>query len=68
MNAEHAERALLLAPHGRDAAVATGLLGEAGIDAHACASFDDLVVELDGGAGFVVVTEEICAAADLRSL
>lgn len=59
------ERALVLAPRGRDAAIATGMLGEAGISASACTSLDDLIGELNRGAGLVVVTEEAIASADL---
>jgi PAS domain S-box-containing protein len=62
------ERALVLAPLGRDAAVAVAILSEAGISAVACASLADLVAALDAGAGFVVLTEEAVATADLHPL
>ncbi len=62
------ERALVLAPRGRDATVATGMLGEAGLEAAACPSLPALLGELDRGAGFVVVTEEAIATVDLRAL
>jgi PAS domain S-box-containing protein len=62
------ERALVLAPRGRDAAVAAGMLVEAKMEATICASLDDLVDELDQGAAFVVLTEEAVASADLRPL
>ncbi|HEX2763633.1 MAG TPA: PAS domain-containing protein [Allosphingosinicella sp.] len=65
---EISERALVLAPLGRDAAVASAMLGEAGIRAIACATLADLVPELEAGAGFAVVTEEALATADLRPL
>ena len=62
------ERALVLAPRGRDAAVASAMLHEAGIAANPCESLGVLVGELDRGAGFVIVTEEALATADLHPL
>jgi PAS domain S-box-containing protein len=62
------ERALVLAPRGRDAHLAVGILGEAHIDACACSSVAALTEELHAGAGFVVVTEEAIATADVRGL
>jgi signal transduction histidine kinase len=62
------ERALVLAPRGRDAAVAAGILGEAAIKATICPSPVAMLEMLDEGAGFVVVTEEAIATADLRGL
>jgi len=65
---EFSERALILAPAGRDAQVAASMLEEAGIHAVACASLDALVEGLAAGAGFSLVTEEALADADLRAL
>ncbi|WP_243451162.1 ATP-binding protein [Sphingosinicella sp. CPCC 101087] len=62
------ERALLLAPRGRDAAVACGILAEAGIDAQACPSIPVLLEAMDEGVGFVLVTEEAVATADATPL
>ena len=62
------ERALVLAPRGRDAAIASGMLTESGIEATACETLPTLVAELDSGAAFVVVTEEAIAYADLHDL
>lgn len=62
------ERALLLAPRGRDAAVASAMLTEAGIAAEACPSLTSLVEEISAGAGFVLVTEEALATANPSSL
>jgi PAS domain S-box-containing protein len=59
------ERALVLAPLGRDAAIATGILAEAALDTAACASLTALIAGLDEGAGLVVMTEEAIATADL---
>jgi PAS domain S-box-containing protein len=62
------ERALILAPHGRDARIAVAILQEAKIVSEACPSVPALVEELDEGAGFVVVTEEALRSADLAPL
>jgi PAS domain S-box-containing protein len=62
------ERAVVLAPRGRDAAIAAAMLGESGIEATVCPSLFALVRELDQGAAFAVVTEEALATADLHEL
>ncbi|OWK32858.1 hybrid sensor histidine kinase/response regulator [Sphingomonas mucosissima] len=62
------ERALVLAPRGRDAAVATAMLAEAGIEADACASLPELIQRLNEGAAFVVVTEEAITTSNLAPL
>lgn len=62
------ERALVLAPRGRDAAVATEMLAEAGLEARACDMLLGLIAELDRGAGYAIVTEEAIATADVRAL
>ncbi|MBV9995394.1 MAG: response regulator [Caulobacteraceae bacterium] len=62
------ERALVLAPRGRDAAMAAAMLVEAGIYGTACESLIDLVIELERGVGFVVLTEESVDTADIRPL
>ncbi|MBW8783733.1 MAG: response regulator [Novosphingobium sp.] len=54
----------MLAPLGRDAAVATAILAEAGIRSHPVGSIDDLVAAFEGGVGFVLVTEECLATSD----
>ncbi|HEX9963961.1 MAG TPA: ATP-binding protein [Allosphingosinicella sp.] len=68
MTDELSERALILAPIGRDAAVACGMLREAGIGATTCADLSCLTVELGLGAGFVLLTEEALMRSDLRAL
>ena len=65
---EDSERALILAPLGRDSAVAASMLAEAKIEAQPCADLPCLIAELQNGAGFAVVTEEALQGADLRSL
>lgn len=62
------ERGLVLAPRGRDATIAVGMLREAGIGAASCPGLDAVVAELNAGAAFVVVTEEAIATADLQPL
>ena len=62
------ERGLILAPQGRDASVAMTMLAEAGLRAAAVRDVPKLVEELQGGAGFAIVTEEALAGADLRPL
>jgi signal transduction histidine kinase/CheY-like chemotaxis protein len=62
------ERALLLAPIGRDAPVAAAILAEASIEAQPCASISQLVARMDEGVGFVLVTEEALATTDLSPL
>ena len=62
------ERALVLAPLGRDAAVAAAILNEAGLQADPCHSVPALIRELDLGAAFVIVTEEAFADTDLSPI
>jgi signal transduction histidine kinase len=62
------ERILVLAPRGRDAAVAVALLGEAGLEAEACPDLPALMRELGRGAGLAILTEEEVRTADLRPI
>ena len=62
------ERALVLAPRGRDASIAVAILRETGLTAETCPSLPDLIVQLNAGAAFVVVAEEALATADLAPL
>lgn len=62
------ERALILAPHGRDATVACALLGEVGIAAHACPDLPALCMALEDGAGLLILAEEAVRTADLQGL
>jgi signal transduction histidine kinase/ActR/RegA family two-component response regulator len=62
-----AELALILAPHGRDATVAMGMLREAGIEAEVVEEVQALVDGLEG-AGFAVLTDEALTGTDLRAL
>jgi len=62
------ERALILAPRGRDAVVAKGILREAGIQAEICADLARLLREIIRGADLVVATEEALGRIDTRGL
>ena len=63
-----AAKALVLAPLGRDAAVASALLRQAGIPSALCADIDALQDALNEEAFFAVVTEEALQSADLRAI
>ena len=62
------ERALILAPLGRDAKVAAEMLGETGIASTICPDIAALIGELESGAGFGLVTDEALLSPDLRDL
>ncbi len=64
---EHTAPVLILAPSGRDAAVAATILGEAGVSSTICPDLDALVSGLDR-AGGVIVTEEALLHSDRRAL
>ena len=48
---EHTAPVLILAPSGRDAAVAAAILGEVGVSATVCPDLDALVSDLDRAGG-----------------
>ena len=62
------ERAVILAPKGRDATVAAALIREAGYHAQACGDLPALLGEIEEGAGLAVIADEAIKTADLRSL
>ncbi len=71
MNIVHdslSERALILAPQGRDAFVAARILAEAGLVPEICDNLPNLLRELVLGAGLAVFTEESIRSADLKAL
>ena len=68
MSEQLSERALILAPQGRDAIVAREILGEADIPADIVEDVTTLVAELEKGAGFGLVTEESLGGSDLHPL
>ncbi len=62
------ERAVILAPIGRDAAVAAALIREAGYYANIANDLAALTREVESGAGLAVIAEEAIKTADLRRL
>ena len=62
------ERAIILAPKGRDAAVAAALICEAGFHANVCGDLAELLREIEDGAGLAVIADEAIKTADLRGL
>ena len=62
------ERAVILAPHGRDAQIAVGILKEAGFPAEVAADLAALLGELEKGAGLAIIADEATRGADLRPL
>ena len=62
------ERAVILAPTGRDAAVAAALIKEAGFYANVCGDLAGLLQEMQAGAGLAVIADEAIKTADLRGL
>ena len=61
-------KALVLAPLGRDAVIASGLLQQAGIPSALCADMDAFHDAINEEAFFAVVTEEALQSADLRAI
>lgn len=62
------ERVLILAPRGRDAAIAAELLDRHDIGADVCADQAALLDQLRAGAGAVMLTEEALLASDMADL
>ncbi|GGB65665.1 ATP-binding protein [Blastomonas aquatica] len=62
------ERALVLAPVGLDAAIASALLSEGGLESLVCSSLLALIEELDHGAAFALITEEALQSGDIAPL
>ncbi len=65
---QFSERALIFAPQGRDAEVASAMLAEAGFLSLACSTVGQIVDEMTTGAGFAIVTEEALRTADLHAM
>ncbi|MEN5362105.1 response regulator [Brevundimonas intermedia] len=65
---ELSERALILAPTGRDAVVAAQILTEVGTVAQVCDTVDDLLARMIEGAALAVVVEEVLINGDLNAL
>jgi signal transduction histidine kinase/ActR/RegA family two-component response regulator len=66
VNAE--TRVLVVAPVGRDAALACAALREHGIDAEECAGVEELCRELERGAGAAFITREALTETGARTL
>ncbi|MEJ0020592.1 MAG: response regulator [Acetobacteraceae bacterium] len=66
--AAESDRTLILAPRGRDAAVARSILREAHIDCRICGDLDELAGEIAAGGGIAIVTEEAIGTGDTRAL
>ena len=64
----NSERALIFAPRGRDAQVASRLLQEAQRATVVCTSIPHLCAEVGKGAGFALITEEALATSDFAVL
>ncbi len=62
------ERAVILAPTGRDSSVAATLIKEAGFYANSCNDLGGLLQEIESGAGLAVIADEAIKTADLRGL
>lgn len=67
-NSERPLRALVLAPRGRDAAVACALIAQTDVSCAAFLTLGALVDALDDDVAFFLVTEEAIHAADLKPL
>ena len=62
------ERALILAPQGRDAFIAARILDEAGLTTDICDDLPELVEEVTLGAGVAVLTDDTIQNADINHL
>ncbi|HXH15778.1 MAG TPA: ATP-binding protein [Sphingomonas sp.] len=62
------DRVLILAPRGRDAAIAADLLRRNGIEATICRDHRDLLTELAKGAAVVLLTEEALTTEEPNAL
>lgn len=62
------ERAIILAPLGRDGQIALMLLREAGFDGIVCAGLVELCRELEQGAGLLLISAEALLGIDLAPL
>lgn len=62
------DRALIVAPHGRDAVVAKAILREARIRSDICLDVPELIQQIRRGAEVAIVTEEAMRGSDVRNL
>jgi signal transduction histidine kinase len=68
LTASVSERALILAPQGRDAFVAARILDEASLTGKICDDLPKLVEEVALGAGVAVLTDDAIQSADMKKL
>ena len=66
--ADNSQRVLLRTVTGKDAALAKAVLERAGVVAHACASVEELVLEIERGAGALLVAEEALGDPSFRQV
>jgi signal transduction histidine kinase/CheY-like chemotaxis protein len=62
------ERVLILAPNGRDAAIAEKILGEGGLAPAICRDLTKFTRELGLGGGVGVLTDDVIRDADIKGL
>jgi signal transduction histidine kinase len=62
------ERALILAPQGRDAQIAEKILREAGYPSFICDALPTVCEEIAKGAGLALITDDAIRNADLRPM
>jgi len=62
------KRTLVLAPTGRDGALAVAILGEANCPAVLCSDLPDLLQRMEEGAGLAVIVDDVLRSADLAPL
>jgi signal transduction histidine kinase len=60
--------ALVLAPRGRDSAVAASLIEQVGVSCRVCGDLGAVAEALDDNAAFVLMTEEAIRSTDLKPL
>ncbi len=59
---------MILAPSGRDSAIAAAILEEAGVATSLCSNLPELLHQIEDGAGLAVVVEEVLRDSDLSPL
>ncbi|WP_024694671.1 response regulator [Pseudomonas syringae] len=65
---QFSERAIILAPRGRDSQIALMILKEAGYPAVVARDLNELVLELQTGAGLAVIADEALRTVDISPL
>jgi DNA-binding NtrC family response regulator len=68
MNRTFSERAIILAPRGRDSEIAASMLRDSGVESEIAKDLPAFIDCLLHGAGFALVTDEALRGADLRAL